>query len=187
MNVYNNFFVGVPIPENYIRNYEDLYTIVRKINPNLKLNITNNLHITILFIGKQNGKNIEKVAASVKRNIKILKDCYVHISGYGYFHNKNYDVLHLEIVENKKLLKFYKIIRTELYEIFVSEKKIFSPHLTLARVKNSVKGKELEKHLKYYENALKNVNWKFPIREINLYGRNGDNKNKQEIIETVKV
>jgi len=184
MSTYNNFFIGIPIPEKYIDEYENVLRSIKNTDKSLKINVTNMLHITVLFMGKQGEASVGRVEKVVEESKNLLNNIIIEVKGSGYFKNKNYDVIYLQVKESEKLKEFYRKIKEELKETFLSEKKHFSPHLTLARVKN----RELQTdELKYIENILRGVHWEFPITEINIYGRESENRNKQVVIRTIKI
>ena len=154
MSTYNNLFIGIPIPENYIGEYNKILALLQNVDGNLKLNTTNFLHITILFMGRQDDYNVDEVEKVVKKHKKLLETSDVKIEGFGYFKNKNFDVAHLRVNENEKLKEFFNSIKKDLNHMFLSKKSNFDPHLTLARVKSKSMNK---KNLRELESLLKTI------------------------------
>jgi len=184
MSAYNNFFIGIPIPEKYIHEYEKILLPYKNARKSLKLNLTKNLHITALFMGKQSERSVGKVERVVEDNKRLLSEVVVKIKGYGRFKNKNYDTIYINVTQNRELSKFYRKIKKELKETFESKKNNFNPHLTIARIKN--KELQIEKQGEL-ETALKSVDWQFPVTEIKLYGRESENRNRQVVIKTIRI
>ncbi len=184
MSTYNNFFIGIPIPENYTEEYKKVLAAMGKIDSKIKLNTTNYPHITILFMGRQDSSQVEAVKSVVDKNIGLLTEGRVKVGGFGYFKNKNYDVIYLNVEKNKKLEEFFSALRNSLNSLFASEKKNFAPHLTLARIKSK---KIQEVSLRKLDDMLSTISWEFPVTKIKFYGRQRGNGNKQLVVNTFIV
>lgn len=185
MKTYNNFFIGIPLPQKFYKEYKALLDEVSKIDKNVRVTKVKRPHITILFMGKQSIGFIHEVEDFVKKEAGTLKNCRVEISGIRYFENKNYDVISLDAT----ICKSIKNLHTKLVEIFKNHSKItkknFDPHLTLARVKNkNIKTREIFRSI---NKLYRNLSWEFEIENIVLYGRDPQEKNKQRILGSVEI
>ena len=176
MSFLNNVFIGIPLPKDLLIRYRAYLSNLKEIYPTAKLNNSENIHITILFLGRQVVNNIGLIEKSVADHSSVLKDCHLELSELGYFNNAHYDVLHLKVKQNKKLIEFFNLIKTDLNHLFLSEKNSFSPHLTLARINNQDRGSMSGTAL------LADVSWNFPVEVINIYGRDENLKNRQIIL-----
>lgn len=136
-----------------------------------KINWVNisNLHITLKFIGSTEEKIIPLIVNKLSKKLenKFLDSSFL-LAGMGVFKNvKSPRVLWLGI-ENKSVLnEINNIIENELYDLGIEKTgKIFSPHLTIARIKfikNFGELKEISEKYKNYEFQ------KIELNEIIIY------------------
>ena len=106
----------------------------------------NNIHITLLFLGSQNNKDIDEISRRVKRIAEQFNDFNIYIKGTGSFSkNLNNEILWLGIGQKKKELDQINYELKNMLESFIDSSKIsnFFPHLTIARKKK-----------KYFKNKI---------------------------------
>jgi len=122
----------------------------------MKLVKTQNIHITIRFIGNTIPAMIEKIFEEMK---KILFTPFtVHIKGLGTFPNLRYPrVVWAGIAEGAEQLRsVFNQIEPKLRDLgFTPDLRGFSPHLSIARVRSSRNKAELAEFVK------NNSNWEF--------------------------
>lgn len=100
-----------------------------------------NLHITLAFLGEI---SVDEVS-SIKRMLENIPPKHmpfpVELSGLGFFPSlKNPKVFWIGIKEQPELLKLKQNIDKGLDELNISyDKKPFSPHLTIGRIKTPLK------------------------------------------------
>lgn len=94
-----------------------------------------NLHLTLKFLGEVNEKRVEEVKKKL-REIKFEK-FLVSFRGVGCFPNRDFiKVVWLGVEEGRKnLIDLQKVIDEKLSEIGFKKERKFEPHLTVARVK----------------------------------------------------
>ena len=100
-----------------------------------------NLHITLYFIGYVSEKNLEKIRKALKEitlNNYFFELSFVRIN-YGPPESKIPRMIWVSFNESKNLLKINQEIEKNISEIklenFMIEKRNFSPHITLARIR----------------------------------------------------
>lgn len=117
------------------------------------------LHLTLKFfgdVGEIGFKNVEKAVEQTVHQISEFKfqisDFKLKIHSTGVFRNvRNPKILWIGLEDNADLLKTTnEVLENECAKIgFAKEKRIFKPHLTIARLREPHKSKKLaETHLK---------------------------------------
>ncbi len=97
------------------------------------------LHLTLKFLGET---PLEKLPAFIEALQDIdtqINDLELHISGPQIYNEKRPQVLVLKVEENDKLKQLYQDVEQALFDAGLAhmDKRKFSAHLTLARVKTS--------------------------------------------------
>lgn len=134
-------FIAVDFPPNTLEKIADITGFFKTLTPEktLKWVETENLHLTIKFLGEID----EQTAAQVKRTLSVaLKDQHsfeIEISGLGMYPNKNKPrVIWLGITGAGPLADIYKVTNHELAKLEIQpEQRPFSPHLTIARIRRN--------------------------------------------------
>jgi 2'-5' RNA ligase len=99
-----------------------------------------NVHITLKFLGNITHEQLDKVIVATREVLRFFEPFGVSISGLGTFPGKTSPrVIWIGIVEGKQeLARLSKAIDKSLSKAgFPHERREFSPHLTLGRVKSS--------------------------------------------------
>ncbi len=114
-----------------------------------------NLHITLKFLGEISEEQIKNIKTVMEESVKSLKSFTYFIKGTGTLPSKSYiRVIYTDVADGKeKLIEIHSILENELVKLgFEKDKRIFTPHITLARVKSSGARKHIldfiEKHEK---------------------------------------
>jgi len=109
---------------------------VKSVDPSL-------IHVTLKFLGETSQKKIEKVC-SVLDSIDVPR-FEVHVKGVGVFPKlKNPRVVWVGLEADSNLQKIVSMLEEELSKLgFERERKKFSSHLTIARVKRAGKDEQL--------------------------------------------
>ena len=122
----------------------ELYRVQKLINPGLakiKWVPKKNLHLTLKFIGDVD--NFEEIHDKLK-GIEIIP-FLARLGDFGTFPNLlNVKVLWADLVPHKKIIELQQEIDSELLG-FTNEYQMFSPHLTLGRIKKIKKVNEFHK------------------------------------------
>ena len=122
----------------------------------LKLVEPQNIHITIRFLGDITSSMVEKIFAEMQ--IIKFTSFYAQIKGLGAFPNTRYPrVLWAGLTENADQLKtVFNQLEPRLRNLgFTPDRRGFSPHLTIARVKSG------RNKVKLADFVAKNANYDF--------------------------
>lgn len=141
--------VDTKIPASVVEFYEK----IKALETNIKLVEVQNLHLTLKFLGNTEEKHVGEIKEIIKSAVAGISPFDIRFEGAGAFPNLNYmNVVWVGIKDSDILAKIAESIdmNTEILG-YEREKRGFSPHLTIARVKDR-KGKEsLRKLIKEYE------------------------------------
>jgi 2'-5' RNA ligase len=127
----------------------------------IKLVEPENVHITLKFLGETNEDYIEPIYRVIKNATQDVNKFNIILEGAGVFPNQKYlKVIWLGIKQGEKLGSIAQKIDKELHELgFKKEKRNFSAHLTIARVRSSKnKEKLLQIIEKYTDSKFAEIN-----------------------------
>jgi len=154
-------FIAIDIPVN--KKLLELENEIKNTKADLKLVEPENIHVTLKFLGDTDEEKIDEIQEIIKNSVKDINTFNIKLKGTGVFPNKNYmKVIWIGLENAEKIIEIAKKIDKQLEDLgFKSEKRDFSAHLTIARVKSS-RNKEnllkiIEKH-KDTEFAIIDVN-----------------------------
>jgi RNA 2',3'-cyclic 3'-phosphodiesterase len=141
-------FIAVDFPPNMLKKIAEIISFFKTLTPekDLKWVETDNLHLTIKFLGEIE----ENKTAQVKHTLsQALKDqnCFdIEINGLGMYPNKNKPrVIWLGITGANPLSEIYNVLNQELTSLgFTPERRAFSPHLTIARIRRNTDHKQAQ-------------------------------------------
>jgi 2'-5' RNA ligase len=116
---------------------------IKNTGANIKLVEPENIHITLKFLGDTNDEHIDRIGEIINNAVKETDSFEIQLKGTGIFPNENYiKVIWIGIKNGEQIRKIAKKIDEQISELgFEREKREFSAHLTIARVK-SAKNKE---------------------------------------------
>lgn len=116
---------------------------IKETGANVKLVEPENVHITLKFLGDTNESQIDEIDKIMKDAVKGIDPFNIQLKGAGVFPNPNYiKVIWVGIKQGEPIGVIASKIDERLSKMgFKKEKRGFSPHLTIARVK-SAKGKD---------------------------------------------
>ena len=116
---------------------------IRNLGANVKLVEPENIHITLKFLGDTNEEYADRIDEIMKDAVKNSNPFEIKLKGAGVFPNQNYiKVIWIGIENGEQIGKIASKIDEKISELgFEKERRRFSAHLTIARVK-SAKNKE---------------------------------------------
>lgn len=124
---------------------------------NIKLVEPKNMHITLKFLGETDEKSISEIKDIMEKSVENIEPFEIKLKDTGVFPNENYiKVIWIGLEQYEKLAEITKNIDQKLSEIgFKKEKRGFSPHLTIGRVKSG-RNKDKILHIlnKYRDNEF---------------------------------
>ncbi len=131
-------FTGIEIPDEIKNRLEVLIEHLRP-NASLKWSPVYNLHITTKFIGEWPSGRLDELKGAL-RGIKPAGQVRVEIQGLGWFPNPhNPRVFWAGIKAGEELQQLAAATDSALEKLGIArEDRAFSPHLTLARIKQPV-------------------------------------------------
>lgn len=161
-------FIAMDIPSsNEIK--ECLKTMSGRLNnEKIKWTDPDNLHLTLKFLGDTKEDLISDISEKLRRISSDLSVFTVLIAGAGVFRNlRDPRIIWLGIQENSILAHMKNLIENNLSPLgFPPEKRGFSPHLTIGRIKFLRDRKNLEELLEIFNNK---TIIKFDVTEIIYY------------------
>jgi 2'-5' RNA ligase len=116
---------------------------IRNTGANVKLVEPENVHITLKFLGDTDEGYINQIGEIIKDAVKETDSFEIQLKGAGVFPNQNYiKVMWIGIKNGVQIGKIASKIDEQISGLgFKKEKRDFSAHLTIARVR-SAKNKE---------------------------------------------
>lgn len=152
-------FIAVPIPENIKKEIINN----TKLPDNFRLTHSQNLHITILFLGETDETNIPEIIIELEKSIKSHHSFDLEISKYDQFPFSGYPKIIFLTGENgkEKIFNLANEIRNKLKKIGFKDDKNFKYHITIARQRFKTNEKII---LPYLNNSKV-----FKVNEIILY------------------
>jgi len=134
-------FIAIEVPsEKSIIEFEGE---IKKIKSHIKLVEPENIHITLKFLGQTSMDYIDEIEEIIKDSVKNIEPFEISFKGTGVFPNENYiKIIWIGITNIEPLKIISQKIDDKLQRLgYKKEKKNFSAHLTIGRVKTSA-GKE---------------------------------------------
>ncbi len=146
-------FWAVKISEEARQLIRQIYRDLPHLGANIRLVPPENVHVTLKFLGDTEEKMIPSIVASVQQEIESFPSFTYWCDGAGTFPNyKNPRIIYLGITEGLEKLREISNITERIMEGFgyTREKRAFTPHLTIGRVKNERKAlNEVKSFLRY--------------------------------------
>jgi 2'-5' RNA ligase len=129
-------FISVDIDNN--DRMESLQASLRKTGANLKLVNLTNIHLTLKFLGNTDEALVPRIKNIMEEGVAGMAPFELELKGVGAFPNMNrMQVLWVGTRNAEGLGNLASYLEDELHQLgFKKEKRRFSPHLTLARVRS---------------------------------------------------
>ncbi|MEF8847606.1 MAG: RNA 2',3'-cyclic phosphodiesterase [Candidatus Thermoplasmatota archaeon] len=142
-----------------------------------------NMHITLKFLGDTEEEKIEDIEKIMKESVEDIDPFELSLEGMGVFPNQNFiKVIWAGSEPKDKSAKIANTIDEKLVSLgFKKEKRDFSPHLTIARVKS---GKDKDKILEIINNNKQTFFSKQKVDSIKL--KKSDLTPKGPVYSTLK-
>ena len=131
-------FICIEIPQSIKERINRLQESLRQIDAQISWTKPSNIHLTLKFLGGVEATRIERVKKALERSANGIGPFEVEVSGSGCFPSaRSPRVLWVGFSNVPELLQhLYSNIEDELArEGFEREKRKFSPHLTIGRIR----------------------------------------------------
>ena len=134
-------FIAIDIPVS--QKVTEIINELKKTQINAKIVETENMHLTLKFLGDTDENLIDEIEKIIKDAVINIQPFEIILKNMGVFPNQNYiKVAWIGIENAEPLKKIAETIDAKLNNLgFEKEKRPFSVHLTIARIK-SAKNKE---------------------------------------------
>lgn len=158
-------FTGIALPSHVLDQLARVLKELRPLAP-LKWSPLENLHITSKFIGEWPEARLRELALALE-NLNLTGSFEVTVAGFGYFPNPhNPRTLFAAVQAGPELAELAGRIGQALRPLGVAqENRPYSPHLTLARIKNE-DTRKLRDHIAHMTHSDFGT---FQVSEFHLY------------------
>ena len=145
-------FIAIDIPVS--QKVPEIINELKKIQIDAKIVETENMHLTLKFLGDTDENLIDEIEKIIKDAILNMQPFEIILKNLGVFPNEKYMKVAWIGVENAEpLKKFAETIDTKLKDLgFEKEKRPFSVHLTIARIKSAKNKEKLIDLIDKYQN-----------------------------------
>jgi 2'-5' RNA ligase len=163
-------FIAIDLPLSLKQTVANYQEALRKHFEKLRVSWEkmDKFHLTLKFLGETDEAQLESLQAIVREITEKLKSFQLQISGTGVFPNiNNPRVLWIGLIDEESRLGEIKRDLENMCEKigFLKEKRAYTPHLTIARIREPQKSKGLaQRHL---ENKFEPAS--FHVSEIVIY------------------
>jgi len=143
-------FVAVPLESDIISRIELFQKELRAIPADVKWVRPNSIHLTLKFLGNIEEEAVDDIARAIQIGSKGYQPWWMLVKNVGAFPSfRNPRVVWLGIEDaSGQIVALQNRIENELLKLgFEKEKREFSPHLTLGRVRSSRGKKDLIHYL----------------------------------------
>ncbi len=148
-------FIALDLPEALLERLAQLQRDLRNKADGVRWVRPERIHLTLKFIGSTSEQQAEGVCSALSRLSAGASAFPVQCCGIGAFPNdRNPKVIWAGLRPDASLAVFQEAIERELELLGIArEKRPFSPHLTLGRVKDTRKRKQISGVLERYANG----------------------------------
>jgi 2'-5' RNA ligase len=120
---------------------------------NVKLVSPNNIHITLKFLGNVDEELVEPIQHAISESAQGVTPFSITLRGTGVFPNPNYiKVIWIGIENAEPLMHIASILEGKLEDLgFQKERRSFSAHLTIGRVRTAKNKQQLIQAIGRYD------------------------------------
>jgi RNA 2',3'-cyclic 3'-phosphodiesterase len=143
-------FIAIPLNAEIIARIEKTQKDLKALSADVKWVNPTSIHLTLKFLGNVEEGDIEKIAQGIQDGIKGFKPWSAAVKNVGAFPSlRNPRVVWIGIEDQGgQMVRLQNQIEKEMSKLsFEEEKRAFSPHLTLGRVRSPRGKDELVKYL----------------------------------------
>lgn len=139
-------FVGIGLDENIKKELEGLQKEIKTVFSKISTVRLENLHLTFKFLGEISEEKCKEFIEAFENALSDIKQVTVQLKGFGTFpENSNPRVLWIGISANSDFLDIVKMTEESAAGIGIAKERNLKGHITIARNKNKIDKKEIEK------------------------------------------
>jgi 2'-5' RNA ligase len=142
-------FIAIELPDDLKRELGELEALLKSTEPpGIKWIDPSGIHLTLKFLGNIAVDRIEEITGAIAQAAEGIAPFHLTVKDLGVFPNlRRPQVAWVGMSgETDKLCQFQKEIESHLARLdFAAESRSFTPHLTLARLRNQVSPQERQK------------------------------------------
>lgn len=166
-------FIAIELPQKIITALASIQQQLKNTQADVKWVKPENIHLTLKFLGETDEKKIEKIIQVVEDTVKENKIFSIRLSILGAFPKINFPrVIWVGIDKGDQEAKDIALVLEEkLEKIGVpKEKRLFSSHITIGRVRSGLQREKLVKELNILqEKGLLEEGLEFLAKKITLF------------------
>ncbi|MCM8781418.1 MAG: RNA 2',3'-cyclic phosphodiesterase [Candidatus Omnitrophica bacterium] len=165
-------FIAVELPEEIKDFLANLQMILKKTGADVKWVEAKNIHLTLKFLGEVDEEKIDKVIRILEETARDKDRFYIHLNSCGAFPNLKFPrVIWVGIDKgNVETTQIAISLEEKLAKLGIpKEKRPFSSHITLGRVKSGLNRQRLNEELTRIEKNLSFPTQEYQIKKIALF------------------
>jgi 2'-5' RNA ligase len=166
-------FIAIDLPGEILNKIGEITKYFQALTPSkaIKWVSMDKLHLTLKFLGEVQKDQLETIKSVLIHTLDKLPPCEITIKGLGMFPNANNPrVIWLGITDAVALISIQQILDNALATVDIPrEKRVFSPHLTLGRVRSNAKPADVEQIGKVLSQYKVDTIGRITVNEIRLY------------------
>ncbi len=155
-------FIAIELPEDLKKELEKLQTKVKTNKPRIKWVSPNSIHLTLKFLGDVDPAAVDSITKAMTEAVKGVPPFELNVRHLGVFPNpQRVQVVWVGLDGQTDVLNnLYRSLEDKMTGIgFPTEKRTFTPHLTLARVGDEVLPDERKRFGELISNSKAEINY----------------------------
>lgn len=164
----HRLFVAIDFPKETKEEIAGLTEKLRSEYPKIRWEKTENIHLTLKFLGYTEEKKIRKIINGIEKSVSGIKSFWFQPERLGYFLRQSL-IVWLGVKAQEGLFQISKNLEREMAELgFPKGKREFSPHITIGRAKRATPRKKWQIIAQEIRNFPTPDFTKFKVTEITL-------------------
>ena len=166
-------FIAIDLTDDILQKIVGITAYLKTQVPSnaIKWVVEGNLHLTLKFLGEISESKVEQIKMLSIKAVHEINSFNFSVEGLGMYPNhKNPRVIWLGIINEKPLVKLATLIDQALFDAGVPrEKRPFSPHLTIGRVRRSATQDEINNIGTVLSQFKVDCLGEMPVEKVQLY------------------